>query len=195
MFMNTHLVLGKSLNENIDETKSFFISEKNFIYGNIKPDISSKYVLQKHYLDESLDMICSKVEYLCTLNLDFVSKYFSIIKFSQELGVICHFICDFFCVAHSERWEMPHSMNKHISYEKDLASVAKDFNFSKFNGDIITHNSFKDFFTSLYSEYKTKLNFENDLSFSSFACNSVINYILDSILNNTAKSYTLINCG
>ncbi|MGL5693673.1 MAG: zinc dependent phospholipase C family protein, partial [Peptostreptococcaceae bacterium] len=171
------------------------ISEKNFIYGNIKPDITSKYVLQKHYLNESFDMICSKVEYLCTLDLDYVSKYFSMSKFSQELGVICHFMCDFFCVPHSERWEMSHSMNKHISYEKELASVAKDFNLTKFNRDIVTSNNFRDFFNSLYTEYKNKMNYENDLLFSSYVCNSVTDYILENILKNTAKSYTFINCG
>ena len=195
MFINTHLLIGQSLVENINESKSFFISDKNFIYGNIKPDISSKYVFQKHYLDESLNMIFCKIEYLCTLNLDCISKYFSISKFSQELGVICHFLCDFFCVPHSRRWEMSHSMSKHINYKKELSIVAKEIDLKKFKGDVVENNNFRDFFNSLYSEYQSKIEYENDLLFSNYVCNSVINYILDSILSNTAKSYTLIHCG
>ncbi len=35
----------------------------------------------------------------------------------------------------------------------------------------------------------------NDLKFSAYTCNSVINYILDSILSNTIKSYNIANCG
>ena len=195
MFVNTHILIGKSIVENINENKSFFISDKNFIYGNIKPDISSKYVLQKHYLEESLEMIFTKVEYLCTLNLDCISKYFSISKFSQELGVICHFLCDFFCVPHSRRWEMTHSMNKHITYEKELSIVAKETDLRKFKGDNIEANSFREFFNSIYLEYQSKTEYNNDLLFSNYVCNSVVNYILDAVLSNTAKSYTLINCG
>ncbi|MBC5996318.1 hypothetical protein EAI30_10465 [Romboutsia ilealis] len=195
MFVNTHILIGKSIVENINENKSFFMSDKNFIYGNIKPDISSKYVLQKHYLEESLEMIFTKVEYLCSLNLDCISKYFSISKFSQELGVICHFLCDFFCVPHSRRWEMTHSMNKHITYEKELSIVAKETDLKKFKGDSIEANSFREFFNSIYLEYQRKTEYKNDLLFSNYVCNSVVNYILDSILSNTAKSYNLINCG
>ena len=195
MFVNTHILIGKSIVENINENKSFFISDKNFIYGNIKPDISSKYVLQKHYLEESLEMIFTKVEYLCTLNLDCISKYFSISKFSQELGVICHFLCDFFCVPHSRRWEMTHSMNKHITYEKELSIVANETDLRKFKGDNIEANSFREFFNSIYLEYQSKTEYKNDLLFSNYVCNSVVDYILDAVLSNTAKSYTLINCG
>ena len=195
MFVNTHLLIGKSIVENISKNKSFFISDKNFIYGNIKPDVSSKYVLQKHYLEESLEMIFSKVEYLCTLDLDSITKYFSISKFSQELGVICHFLCDFFCVPHSRRWEMTHNMNKHITYEKELSIVAKETDLKKFKGDNIKANSFREFFNSIYVEYQSKTEYKNDLLFSNYVCNSVVNYILDAVLSNTAKSYNLINCG
>ena len=123
MLINTHFIISKSVLDNLESNKSFFLSEKNFIYGNIKPDISSKYVLNKHYLEESLSMVLEKIKYLCQLTLDSLKKYFSISKLSQELGVICHFLCDFFTTPHSERWEFTHSMNKHVVYEKDRKSV------------------------------------------------------------------------
>lgn len=194
MFINTHLLIGKSLFKNIDNKKSFFISEKDFLYGNIKPDIPSKYFLEKHYLDESLDMIINKIEYLSSLDLDYIFKYLSTSIFNQELGVICHFLCDFFCVPHSRRWKMSHSMNKHITYEKELAIVAKETNLIKFKGDTIEDNDFRTFFNKLYLEYINKIEYENDLLFSNYICNSVINYILDSILENTNKSNKLIIC-
>lgn len=194
MLMNTHLIIGKSLLDNIDSNKSFLISEKNFLYGNIKPDVTSKYLFNKHYLDESLEMIISKISNLCNLTINSLSKYFSISKFSQEIGVICHFLCDFFCVAHSERWEMTHSFNKHVNYEKNLNMSAKDIDLSKYKGQSLDSN-FENFFNTLYSEYKNKLDYDNDLYFSTYVCNSVIDYILDCILKNTAQSYTLIKCG
>lgn len=190
MLMNTHLIISKSVVNNIDSKKSFFISEKNFLYGNIKPDVTSKYLFEKHYLDESLEMIISKIKYLCNLTVDCLTKYFAVSKFSQEIGVICHFLCDFFCVAHSQRWEMSHSLSKHVKYEKNLNAFAKDFDLSKYKGD--TFNNFEDFFSELYNGYKNSLDYRNDLYFSAYVCNSVVNYILDCILKNTATSCSIV---
>mgnify|MGYP001202340994 CR=1 FL=1 len=137
MFVNTHTLIAKSIVNNIDENKHFFLNENHFIYGNIKPDLSSKYFFKKHYLKESYDMIESKVNYLCNLNLNSLSKYFSVGVLSQELGVICHFLCDFLCVPHSYRWEFKHSMKKHLSYETELNTIAKETNLNKFINDDI----------------------------------------------------------
>ena len=195
MILNTHLTISNALIENLDSSKSFFISEKNVIYGNIKPDMTSKYVLHKHYLKESFDMIIGKIKSLCKLSLDFIEKYFSISKFSQELGVICHFLCDFFCVPHSQRWEFSHSFKKHVIYEKDLQSIAKDTNFKTLEKASIHHIGVEEFFNKLYKEYVKKEDFENDLFFSTYMCNSVVDYILNCILDNTVRSYTLQICG
>ena len=161
MFVNTHTLIAKSIVNNIDENKHFFLNENHFIYGNIKPDLSS--------------------------------KYFSVGVLSQELGVICHFLCDFLCVPHSYRWEFKHSMKKHLSYETELNTIAKETNLNKFIGDDIKYDSFGEFFNSLYTEYQQILDYKNDLLFSVYACNSVVNYILDSILKNTVKSYSISN--
>ena len=180
MLINTHFIISKSILKNLEDKKAFFISDKNFIYGNIKPDISSKYVLDKHYLEESLSMILEKIKNLCKLTLDSLKKYFSISKLSQELGVICHFLCDFFCAAHSERWRFTHSMDtmsKHVAYENKI------------------HDDIEEFFYRLYSTYKEcDISFENDLKFSSHACTTIVNHIIDSILVNTANSYKFENC-
>ena len=195
MILNTHLTISNALIENLDSSKSFFISEKNFIYGNIKPDMTSKYVLHKHYLKESFDMIIGKIKSLCKLSLDFIEKYFSISKFSQELGVICHFLCDFFCVPHSQRWEFSHSFKKHVIYEKDLQSIAKDTNFKTLEKASIHHIGVEEFFNKLYKEYVKKEDFENELFFSTYMCNIFVDYILNCILDNTVRSYTLQICG
>lgn len=194
MFINTHLLIAQSIVDNLDKNKSFFLSEKNFIYGNIKPDLPSRYYLRKHYLEESLDMIFSKVKYLCSLSINSLSKYFSISRFSQELGVICHFLCDFFCVPHSFRWEFKHSMKDHILYETELSFVCKSTNLNFFKGDVITHKCFEDFFNDLYNEYINELNHKNDLYYSTYICNSVVNYILDCILINTVDLLTFRKC-
>ena len=130
MFVNTHTLIAKSIVNNIDENKHFFLNENHFIYGNIP---------------------------------------------------------------HSYRWEFKHSMKKHLSYETELNTIAKETNLNKFIGDDIKYDSFGEFFNSLYTEYQQILDYKNDLLFSVYACNSVVNYILDSILKNTVKSYSISN--
>lgn len=195
MLINTHFIISKSVLNNLESNKSFFLSEKNFIYGNIKPDISSKYVLNKHYLEESLPMVLEKIKYLCQLTLDSLKKYFSISKLSQELGVICHFLCDFFTTPHSQRWEFTHSMNKHVAYEKELASYAKQMDFSTCDLNNKIDYSVEEFFHNLYKKYKNcKTSYETDLKYSYYTCKIIVNHILDSILINTTNSYTSKNC-
>lgn len=186
MMMKTHIILSKSIYENLDEDNKFLLDENNFIYGNVKPDLISKYKLEKHYLDESYDMIKEKIQFMINLSLSDLEKMYSVKSFSQEIGVICHFLADFFCVAHSERWEFKHSMKIHIIYEKNLTKVAKDFDLK--NERVETYDDFDVMFEKLYSEYKSNGNFEtNDLVYSSVICNTVTNYILDNILVNTSN--------
>ena len=194
MLMNTHFQIARSVLENMDYRNSELIKEKNFIYGNIKPDALSKYKLHRHYMDESFEMIASKIEYLSNLDLDcLLSKRFSLSRFSQELGVVCHFLCDFFCVAHSERWEFKHSMNRHVVYEKDLAAAAKATDLTIIKGDSMEKQEFIDFFNVLYEQYKSNGNYiKNDLQFSTYICNSVTDYVLRNIIANSEKTLKII---
>ena len=190
MMMKTHIIISKSLLDNIDDNKQFFLNNKSFIYGNIKPDIFSKYKLKKHYLDESYDMVRNKIEYLSNLDLDTLEKYYTKNEFSQEMGVICHFLADFFCVAHSERWEFKHSLKIHVKYESGLTKVAKDYNLKNDRRQYVDDVDL--FFEKLYREYKNNGNFEeNDLKYAAYICNTVTNYVLERILDNTIKSHTV----
>ena len=187
MMMKTHIIISKSLINNIDSDKKNMINEKSFIYGNIKPDILSKYKLKKHYLDESYDMIRNKILYLSSLNMSALEKTFTKNLFSQEVGVVCHFLADFFCVAHSERWEFKHSMKIHIKYESNLTKVAKDYKLK--NDRCRNIEDIDEFFYRLYDEYKKNGNFEqNDLEYSTYTCNTVLNYILERIVDNTINT-------
>ena len=128
----THVIIAKKIYNALDPQKKSIIKKKNFIYGNIKPDLVSKYKLRKHYRKESYEVILEKIEKLSKINsLDEKQKKKYFCNFSQELGVICHFICDFFCVPHDERWEFKHSMFIHIAYEKKLNFIARKYSFEK----------------------------------------------------------------
>lgn len=188
MLMNTHILIAQNILKDVEV--DFKISDKNFIYGNVKPDMVSKYKLRKHYLDESFDMIVNKIKKLSSLTMEDFKKKFSVSRFSQELGVICHFICDFFCIPHSERWEFKHSMNKHVKYEKELASFAKTYIPSQEYFNIWGNMSVQLFLEEAHGLYRGRESYENDIKYAYFACKSVIKYINDSIVENTKAIYS-----
>lgn len=187
MLMNTHVLIAQNILR--DVKVDFKINEKNFIYGNVKPDMISKYKLKKHYLDESFDMIVNKIKKLASLSLLDFKKKFSVSRFSQELGVICHFVCDFFCIPHSERWEFKHSMNKHVKYEKELASFAKTYIPCRDQYDVWGNMSVEYFLKEAHKAYKMNESYANDMQYAYFACRSIIKYINDSIAINTQSVY------
>lgn len=86
-------------------------------------------------------------------------------------------------------------MNKHVSYEKELASYAKEMDFSSCDLNHEINHTVEEFFHNIYKKYKScETSYENDLKYSSYVCKVIVNYVLDSILINTANSYTLENC-
>ena len=183
----THVIIAKKIYNALDPQKKSIIKKKNFIYGNIKPDLVSKYKLRKHYRKESYEVILEKIEKLSKINsLDEIQKKKYFCNFSQELGVICHFICDFFCVPHDERWEFKHSMFIHIAYEKKLNFIAKNYSFEK-NIDI-NLNSFddvKNFLSAIYEDYKKDEyldTYKRDLKYSYNICLIIISKILDEMI-------------
>jgi len=195
MMMNTHKALANVFIENVEDNKRFLISSGHFVWGNIKPDSVSKYKFKKHYIDESFDMIVKKIEFLSSLTLDDIYIRYSIGKFNQELGVICHFLCDYFCVPHFQRWEFksPGAVKDHVLYENDLNKYAKlctirqDINTSLKSEDI------RKYIENLQKEYEGNVSYEKDLLYASHICNSVINLILDEvIMNQKLKKYISI---
>ncbi len=186
MLISTHRLMAKNILKNMAENKKDMLS--NFIYGNVKPDILSKYKLKKHYTRESYSMILAKIIKLSKLNTSDIKKNIAIIKFSQELGVICHFLCDFFCIAHSEVWRAKYKIFTHINYEKKLASNAKKFNFNFTNKIFQTQiDDIKLFIENCFREHEKECNFNNDINFAYYVCSNTINYILESIMKNSFK--------
>jgi len=194
MLMNTHKMLAKDFIYNMDSNKKDLINENHFIWGNIKPDCVSKYKFKKHYLDESLDMVIDKIQFLASLNLEDVYKKYSENRFSQELGVICHFLCDFFCIPHNKRWEFKsaNAMKEHVIYEKDLSKVAKEFKIRKDIEKNINSEEIRSYIIYLQEEYEKVMDYNNDLDFAYYVCQSVINMILDEVMiNENIKKYRI----
>jgi hypothetical protein len=153
----------------------------------VKPDCVPKYKFMKHYFDESIDMVVEKIIYLSELTLEDIHYNMSIGKFSEELGVICHFLCDFFCAPHYYRLEFKSAsaVKQHMVYEKRLAKLAKNFKYTGIINTNIDPNNMKEFILQLQRQYDGIIDYKNDLTFSYYVCDSVLNMILNNVfLNN-----------
>lgn len=195
MMMNTHKSLAISFIENVELNKQFLINDNHFIWGNLKPDSVSKYKFKKHYFDESFNMIVNKIHFLSSLTVDDIYIRYSVGKFNQELGVICHFLCDYFCIPHYQRWEFksPGAVKDHVLYENDLNKYSKSYIIRKDINTSITVDSIKKYIYNLQKEYNGIVSYEKDLQYASHICNTIINMILDEIvLNQKLKETTAL---
>lgn len=193
MLIGTHRLITKNILKNMSENKKNMLSNFNFIYGSIKPDILSKYKIKKHYAKESYSMILSKIKILSTLSVNDIEKKLSVIKFSQELGVICHFLCDFFCIAHSEVWRKKYRIFTHIKYEKNLAKRARQFNYDYFKAYILEQEDIKTFIDNCFKDHEKDSSYNNDIKFAYYVCSNIINFILESIINNSFQSEYILD--
>lgn len=192
--INTHKIMGENIIKYANSKSIYLINNSRFIWGNIKPDCVPKYTFMKHYFDESIDMVVSKITYLSSLTLEDVYYKMTIGKFSEELGVICHFLCDYFCAPHYYRWEFKSTsaVKHHMMYEKKLAKVAKKFRPTGITNTNIKPKNIKDFILQLQKQYDGIVNHNNDLAFSYYVCDSIVNMILNNVFVNNNRISNVI---
>ena len=79
--------------------------EKSFLFGNLFPDLIQSFFWCRHEYPVSRKYITKKIEKI-------KKKPFF---FSFQMGVLAHYICDYFCYPHSRVYDK--SMLHHILYE------------------------------------------------------------------------------
>lgn len=118
MITNTHILFSKVLYENCLKDLNFKLDRYKFMYGNIKPDIFCNYFKDNHTIKGSIQIVKEHSQKL-------INGKNNISRFSVELGVICHYVCDYFCIYHTDGYANS-NIFKHIIYEKKLHDKAID---------------------------------------------------------------------
>ena len=123
---STHALYAKHVAEHILLVYGVKLKRYSLIYGAIKPDVSTIFAKYPHYINASLDNLCDTVEMLIE-NIE-GKKELESRAFARELGVILHYIADYFCRVHNNVNGKKHLKNmKHIWYEKSLHKVIKKY--------------------------------------------------------------------
>ena len=185
MLYKTHLEIGENTFNTIEGRGRNLIDKKSFLKGNILPDISPKYRLKKHGRKQFEEIIDEKVKALSRLSSDEIINHLGKEKFSIELGVVCHFLCDFFSLPHDEEWSFKESVTlKHVLYEKKLHKVFSKDIIIKESYKILGNSDYDVFFKNALKKYRNVYGYRNDLFFAMYLNNSVVRYVLESIEEN-----------
>lgn len=130
MNLITHLMLSCSVRKVIRENMGVKLNLFGFMLGNILPDINFSFMSKPHYMEESFHHVQQWIGELKDQSEN-KNSYHSF-TFAKDLGVINHYISDFFCFAHAFKDQI--SMRDHFIYETVMISKFKK-GIRKFNRD------------------------------------------------------------
>jgi len=95
MFSPTHKLIGNVIGQNIERHNVSNFSGHAFEYGCILPDLLRRYRKIPHYKEQSFPYIKNQISDL--LEPKGTNRFMN----SLKLGIITHYICDYFCWAHN----------------------------------------------------------------------------------------------
>ena len=104
MRLEVHHKIGKNVCCQLKES-GFHVNEKLFLLGNLFPDLIHSYIWCRHEYQYSREYVREKLD-----KLKKTSRFFSF-----HLGVLTHYICDYFCYPHSVNYDK--GLVQHIFYE------------------------------------------------------------------------------
>ncbi len=98
-----HIIISMKIKRSVEDNFPVKLKTLKYLYGSIKPDISRKFSDIPHYKADSEEFVKEELEKI--LQTDYSDLLESKGDFSERLGVLTHYLSDFFCHAHSERFD------------------------------------------------------------------------------------------
>ena len=204
IFADTHKIIASNIHGNIYDIYGIDLDKDKLLWGSIAPDILPQYKLHRHYQKESLNYVVNEI-----VKLIFISRYIefnsridpiAIRVLSKRIGIISHYLSDFVCLPHAERWTFTKSMVKHINYESKLNDYSQYHDFKKnviiiddidiFQNRIIKlRPMIKQYIRDVIEEYSFKTDFKNDLNFALSLNLKMSYFIIDTINAYTEDAY------
>ena len=118
MLPQTHLIIADHIHRNTGKSLGIELNKSSLMYGSVKPDIAPRLLKMAHFKPQSLTIICREIKELT--EHAYADDYNYIKYISQRIGIINHFISDFFCVPHNDRKTYKNNFRQHMVYENAL---------------------------------------------------------------------------
>ncbi|GFR36361.1 zinc dependent phospholipase C family protein [Thermobrachium celere] len=183
MLSATHKLIGKSILLNIKQKYNIPINEESFLNGCLKSDYSLPFFFIPHYKEKSFNFIIQMIKDITNYNL---SNTKSIKNFYTKLGIITHFLCDYFCYAHNNK--KLDNMFLHLKYEKALHSLYEELVIDKINTTSIQKvyslENLINFINNMHYEYMiVPPSMEKDILYALEVSNYTVNFIINYVKN------------
>ncbi|MHB8076505.1 zinc dependent phospholipase C family protein [Desulfosporosinus fructosivorans] len=193
-----HLGMSQAIRNAVEKELAIKMDAFSFMYGNIKPDLEASSVKIPHFKHTTMELVQAEIEKLTTLRLNESRRWSK--QLSERIGVITHYLSDFFCYAHTEYFKSNH--RSHLLYEFQLLShfqksqkVAKHHSYIKPTDIQSSSNSIIAYIEEAHDRYlrnleESPLPFEldtaNALTICILVCVSILSMCLDNQLKITA---------
>lgn len=197
MLAETHKIIANEIYKEIYTEYNVEMNYDKFLCGSMAPDYLPKYKFIRHYKKESLEYIVNSIVklifFLRFANLrnmdDMLNNYFS-----ERLGIITHYLCDYTCYPHAYRMTFVKNMRSHVQYETDLNIYVKNFNFKKNISNVSTlivepvnkselKNKVRNYINNMVDEYmKADKAFDTDLNYALELSANMACFVVETVL-------------
>lgn len=168
--------------------------KKAFMIGSILPDCTPSFITRKHNITETFEILKKEIS---RLTEEFDTKRGMNGYFCRHLGVITHYIADYFTFPHNEIFEG--TMREHCAYEKELKHTFKAYvkseeavRIREVNGTFTTVEEICRFIQKMHDEYLTAIKVvKEDCMYIVELCHRVVDAILQ-IFELKTKSHALV---
>ena len=102
--------MGRYLYAYFTENLGVELDKVSFVSWNMLPDVAPSLFRLSHFKKDIYDLVMARAEHLSK-----EGERMSVKEYSRQLGILCHFMSDFFCYAHAEYFSG--SKVGHLRYE------------------------------------------------------------------------------
>lgn len=188
MLPQTHKIIAGVIYDDVYKEHRIKLNKTQLIYGSIKPDIYSGIPKLKHFKPQSFSIICNDISNLSASQTE--DNRAAIARLSQKIGVVTHYVSDYFCVPHNDRSTYQHHIINHIHYENQLHRMYKESDLLKRITGSDQRLDFSDvrvvmnYLDALHEAYTNKSeSLLNDLNGSLYASRTVATMIMQQALH------------
>ncbi|MCX7842180.1 MAG: zinc dependent phospholipase C family protein [Clostridia bacterium] len=116
MLSITHKLIAQKVYDVLNSELGIKIDLEGLKHGSVAPDIYPSMLLMSHCMDGSIDLVHEAMDSILKETVPEKGKELE--KFSVKLGIIVHFVSDYFCKAHNEKRYS--NLLLHYVYERKL---------------------------------------------------------------------------
>lgn len=191
MLYTSHLFFSKIIYENMLYDNHIKLNKSGFKYGNIKPDLLMNFKVIPHNYLYSADFVIEEINSL--INNANSLKYLQSSDFAVKLGVIDHYVSDFFCMPHNKNL-IKISFFAHFNYERKLDAICKYIKLRKLKRYLNNNmgnidGNISDILQMRYEVYNhEEFSLINDILFAIGTCILVNNFIIKACISKVNSS-------